>query len=124
MPAVVCLSSSPDIIKMMQLSHKTGQISIGSIFGMKVQVTFFVLSRTLGDLNFANTFFKNSDFPRTLVGTTLFASGQWQDPASGTVMSQVYFKDGNKDAIQFTAKSNKKTKITKLTDAAKIGTTI
>ena len=89
-----------------------------------VSVKLFVLSRTLGDLNFANTFFKNSDFPRTLVGTTLFASGQWQDPASGTVMSQVYFKDGNKDAIQFTAKSNKKTKITKLTDAAKIGTTI
>jgi len=77
---------------------------------------------TLSDLNFANTFFKNSDFPRTLQGTTLFASGQWQDPATGTVMSQVYFKDGIKDAIQFqVSKAKKGPKSTKLTDAARLG---
>ena len=89
---------------------------------MKVQVTFFVLSRTLGDLNFANTFFKNSDFPRTMQGTTLFANGQWQDTATGKFMSQVYFKDGHKDAIQFTIKNKSKgAKSTKLTDAAASG---
>jgi len=74
---------------------------------------------TLSDLNFANTFFKNSDFPRTMQGTTLFANGQWQDMATGKYMSQVYFKDGNKDAIQFKAKKGPKN--TKLTDAARWG---
>jgi len=77
---------------------------------------------TLGDLNFANTFFKNSDFPRTMQGTTLFANGQWQDTATGKFMSQVYFKDGHKDAIQFTIKNKSKgAKSTKLTDAAAAG---
>ena len=58
----------------------------------------------------------------TMQGTTLFANGQWQDTATGKFMSQVYFKDGHKDAIQFTIKNKSKgAKSTKLTDAARLG---
>ena len=89
---------------------------------MKVQVTFFVLSRTLGDVMYANTFFKNSNFPQRMIGNTLFAKDQWKNTATGTLMSQIYFSDGSKVAIQF-AKTNsgKKKHNTRLIDAANSG---
>merc|ERR1712141_426862 len=77
---------------------------------------------TLGDVMYANTFFQNSDFPKTMQGTTLFASGQWL--ASGTLMSQIYFSDGSKEAIQFEKTKLGKKKYntgTRLIDAANSG---
>jgi len=77
---------------------------------------------TLGDVMYANTFFQNSNFPQRMMGNTLFAKDQWKNTATGTLMSQIYFSDGSKVAIQF-AKTNsgKKKHNTRLIDAANLG---